>query len=112
MAHFISDECVACGTCLDECPNEAIKEGDIYEGTADLVLYAQYERITVKLVPIEGSTTVVDRNGVRESYNDGTDRDEGAYTPVNGVPYETESFDYHGIEKAICGKLSKNEEYF
>lgn len=27
----ITDECVACGTCLDECPNEAIKEGDIYE---------------------------------------------------------------------------------
>jgi len=26
----ISEECVACGTCLDTCPNEAIKEGDIY----------------------------------------------------------------------------------
>ena len=27
----ITDECVACGTCVDECPSEAIKEGDIYE---------------------------------------------------------------------------------
>lgn len=26
----ITDECVACGTCADECPAEAIKEGDIY----------------------------------------------------------------------------------
>lgn len=28
MAHVITDLCVACGTCLDECPVEAIKEGD------------------------------------------------------------------------------------
>ncbi len=27
----ITDECVACGTCLDECEHDAIKEGDIYE---------------------------------------------------------------------------------
>ena len=26
----ISEECVACGTCLDACPVEAIKEGDVY----------------------------------------------------------------------------------
>jgi NAD-dependent dihydropyrimidine dehydrogenase PreA subunit len=26
----ITDECVACGACLDSCPSEAIKEGDIY----------------------------------------------------------------------------------
>lgn len=30
MAYKISDECVACGTCLDACPNSAINEGDIY----------------------------------------------------------------------------------
>lgn len=74
------------------------KEGDIYTGRADLVLYAQYERIAIKLVPVEGSTTVVDRDGVRESYNSGTDRDGNAYTPVNGVPYEEpESFDGYFI---------------
>ena len=27
----ITDECVACGTCMDECEHDAIKEGDIYE---------------------------------------------------------------------------------
>ena len=30
MAYKISDACVACGTCIDECPVEAISAGDIY----------------------------------------------------------------------------------
>jgi ferredoxin len=28
MAYVITDECIACGTCIDECPVEAISEGD------------------------------------------------------------------------------------
>ena len=36
MAYVISDECIACGTCIDECPVEAIAEGDIYKIDADL----------------------------------------------------------------------------
>ena len=36
MAYKISDECIACGTCIDECPVEAIKEGDIYTIDTDL----------------------------------------------------------------------------
>lgn len=28
MAYKISDECVGCGTCVDECEAEAIKEKD------------------------------------------------------------------------------------
>jgi ferredoxin len=28
MAHKITDDCVACGSCLDECPVDAISEGD------------------------------------------------------------------------------------
>ena len=28
MAYVISDECVSCGTCAEECPAEAIHEGD------------------------------------------------------------------------------------
>jgi len=32
LPHRITDDCVACGTCVAECPVEAIKEGDpIYE---------------------------------------------------------------------------------
>ncbi len=28
MTHVISDECIACGACISECPVEAISEGD------------------------------------------------------------------------------------
>ena len=28
MAYVITDECVSCGTCAGECPDEAISEGD------------------------------------------------------------------------------------
>lgn len=30
MAYVISSDCIACGTCIDECPAEAISAGDIY----------------------------------------------------------------------------------
>ena len=35
MAYVISDDCIACGTCLPECHVEAISEGDIYKIDAD-----------------------------------------------------------------------------
>ena len=35
MAYVISEDCIACGTCIDECPVEAISEGDIYKIDAD-----------------------------------------------------------------------------
>ncbi|MDI6704215.1 MAG: 4Fe-4S binding protein [bacterium] len=28
MPYVITDECVACGTCMEECPNDAIVEGE------------------------------------------------------------------------------------
>ncbi|WP_373799159.1 4Fe-4S binding protein, partial [Bacteroides heparinolyticus] len=30
MAYVINDDCIACGTCIDECPVGAISEGDKY----------------------------------------------------------------------------------
>jgi ferredoxin len=28
MAYKISDKCIACGTCISECPNGAIRDGE------------------------------------------------------------------------------------
>lgn len=28
MAHVISDDCLACGACAEQCPVDAISEGD------------------------------------------------------------------------------------
>jgi NAD-dependent dihydropyrimidine dehydrogenase PreA subunit len=30
MAYKITDECTACGSCMDSCPSNAISEGDVY----------------------------------------------------------------------------------
>ena len=35
MAYKITDKCIACGTCIDECPVGAISEGSIYVIDAD-----------------------------------------------------------------------------
>ena len=31
MAYKITEDCAACGTCIDECPVGAISAGDIYK---------------------------------------------------------------------------------
>ena len=36
MAYVIGDDCIACGTCIDECPSGAISEGDKYSINPDL----------------------------------------------------------------------------
>ncbi len=30
MARRINEDCIACGSCVDECPVDCISEGDIY----------------------------------------------------------------------------------
>ena len=38
MAYVITDDCVACGTCIDECPQGAISEGEKYSINPDLCI--------------------------------------------------------------------------
>lgn len=35
MAYFITDDCIACGQCKEDCPVECISEGDVYVINAD-----------------------------------------------------------------------------
>lgn len=35
MARVINKDCIACGSCVAECPTDAIHEGDIYVIDAD-----------------------------------------------------------------------------
>ena len=35
MAHKIDETCIACGSCVDECPTGCISEGEIYVIDAD-----------------------------------------------------------------------------
>jgi NAD-dependent dihydropyrimidine dehydrogenase PreA subunit len=36
MAYIITEDCTACGSCIDECPVDAISEGDIYKIDPDV----------------------------------------------------------------------------
>ena len=38
MAFIISEDCIACGSCINECPVDAITEGDIYVIDASLCI--------------------------------------------------------------------------
>ncbi len=38
MTFKISDECTACGSCMESCPAEAIKEGEKYSIDAELCI--------------------------------------------------------------------------
>lgn len=55
MAYVISDDCIACGTCMSECPSDAISEGDIYKTTPTNALIAV---LVPMLAPLVLSTRV------------------------------------------------------
>ena len=38
MAYVISEDCIACGTCIGECPVEAISEGEKYSINPELCI--------------------------------------------------------------------------
>jgi ferredoxin len=38
MAHKINDDCIACGSCMAECPVDAITPGDQYSIDPDICI--------------------------------------------------------------------------
>ena len=48
MAYVIGNDCIACGTCIDECPVGAISEGDIYKLMLMLALNAAHAQVFVQ----------------------------------------------------------------
>ena len=38
MAYRISDECISCGSCMEECPVDAISEGEIFKIDPDVCI--------------------------------------------------------------------------
>lgn len=38
MAYIINDACIACGNCSDECPVDAITEGEIFVIDPDICI--------------------------------------------------------------------------
>ncbi len=60
----------------------------IVMGKEALSFYAVYEKVAVKLVPAEGSTTMIERNGVIESYNDGYTVTADGYDVAEGETFD------------------------
>ena len=54
MAYTITDRCVACGSCAEQCPVEAISEGDgKYEINPDICVFLRFLRRSVPADAIE-----------------------------------------------------------
>ena len=68
----------------------AVVEGA--EVTANTSYYATYDRVAVKLLPKEGTSIVIERNGVKESYNDNSVTSEYNYTTANYNKYYVYGF--------------------
>lgn len=66
MAYKITDSCVACGTCIGECPVEAISAGDIYVIDPNTCIDCGTWR---RRLPQRG-----DHSGITHGYNMGTTR--------------------------------------
>ena len=66
MAYKISDDCTACGTCIDECPVEAISEGDIYKIDPDACTDCGKQDVCPVEPSIQHSKSKIERKSPRQ----------------------------------------------
>ena len=84
------------------------------DGETELKLYPRYERITVKLVPADGTTTVIERYTtgkviVKEQLADNTVTDT-IYQPATAGDYSR--WFIYGLPSRVSGSNMKNGKYF
>ena len=84
------------------------------DGETELKLYPRYERITVKLVPADGTTTVIERYTtgkviVKEQLADNTVTDT-VYQPATAGDYSR--WFIYGLPSRVSGSNMKNGKYF
>ena len=84
------------------------------DGETELKLYPRYERITVKLVPADGTTTVIERYTtgkviVKEQLADNTVTDT-IYQPATAGDYS--NWFIYGLPSRVTGTNMKNGKYF
>jgi len=70
MAFVITDECIACGSCEAECPNEAISEGDEFyvidpDKCTECVGFFETQQC-YEVCPVEAPVADPDREETRE----------------------------------------------
>ena len=63
IPYFITKDCIACGSCLPECPTQAISEGSIYEINPELCVACKK---CAEICPV-GACQPLDNVGIKES---------------------------------------------
>ena len=102
---------------FDEAGNEyaaGAKMPALADGETELKLYPHYDRITVKLVPADGTTTVIERYTtgkviVKEQLADDSVTDT-VYQPATAGDYS--SWFIYGLPSRVTGANMKNAKYF
>ena len=87
MAYKITDECICCGSCESECPNQAISEGETIciidpEKCTECVGAHEYPQCST-VCPVDAPTPDPDRRESREQLLERWERLHPGETPAH-----------------------------